>query len=295
MYRVYQALNIVNGKKYIGKESGKLFSRKESHIYMSISYDSQLYFHRAIRKHGLDVFIWSIISHHNTDKEALDAEKEEIGKSIKNGEILYNMTWGGEGSVLWTNESILLDALQYQTANEWQKKGKASYISACRKGILKECQTHMNRMYNIWTLEKCLKSARRFSCTSDWAKEDNKAYDASIYHGWLDKCKEHMTQKVRGAITVEYALNVAKNFETIKDFSKADGSCYRTLLQNNCLHLANFKKFEFKTKYHNGVFCSNGDIYKSPRHASETLKIDYSGVCKSIRCGTETSGFKFWI
>lgn len=57
---VYCALNIVNGKRYIGQTTRDLDKRKKEHISLSKN-GSKFAFHLAINKYGEDVFEWSII------------------------------------------------------------------------------------------------------------------------------------------------------------------------------------------------------------------------------------------
>lgn len=94
MFSIYKARNTINGKIYIGKDADWPH-RQTKHIRMALK-NSQLVFHRALRKYGSDAFEWSIIDSCETNEEACRLEIFYIDKlqSFVNG---YNMTIGGEG------------------------------------------------------------------------------------------------------------------------------------------------------------------------------------------------------
>ena len=58
---IYEAINKVNNKKYIGQTKSRLCSRKGSHKTQSKNGDT--IFYRAIRKYGWENFEWKIIDH----------------------------------------------------------------------------------------------------------------------------------------------------------------------------------------------------------------------------------------
>lgn len=100
---IYKATNLVNGKIYIGQTVEDLPERVRKHLYEAHSKrDSNVVFHRAIRKYGDDNFLWDIIDYADS-KQELDV-KEEYWINKYNSHIHikksngYNMTFGGEGS-----------------------------------------------------------------------------------------------------------------------------------------------------------------------------------------------------
>jgi len=56
---IYKVKNIKTNKIYIGQTIQKMNERKRAHI--SVSKKSNTYFHRSIRKYGIDSFEWNII------------------------------------------------------------------------------------------------------------------------------------------------------------------------------------------------------------------------------------------
>ena len=94
---IYMATNRVNGKEYIGQTVGSLVKRKSQHMTATMSHIDNSYFHKAIRKYGIDNFKWKII-HKCNDADFLNRlEIFYIGyydTFIGNG---YNLTLGGGG------------------------------------------------------------------------------------------------------------------------------------------------------------------------------------------------------
>lgn len=291
MFRIYTATNKVNGKIYVGKESGKPFSRRYQHEYLAKN-GSNVYFHKALRKYGMEAFEWAILLECDSDSDSLIMESKEIRKLRDLGKILYNVTGGGEGGSKYTKEDIILAAQKFSSPKDWQKLDKPTYLAACKRGILEECERHMFRSYGNWTPEKCIDAAKSFICVSEWAKKDRKSYDAAHYHKCFDECKRHMTPLRRKQITREMALARAAEFKTIKDLLAADASIYMFLCTNKLLHLVEFEATIRKTKYEN-IMCSNGIVYKTLRDAEKDTGVTLSCICKSLKSGKSSKGFTF--
>jgi group I intron endonuclease len=95
---IYKATNTVNGKIYIGQTVRRLSYRRKIHIRNAFVDKSNTYFHRSIRKHGRENFVWEIIEYCNSADEMNDMEFHYIKQynSFKPGG--YNMTYGGDGT-----------------------------------------------------------------------------------------------------------------------------------------------------------------------------------------------------
>jgi group I intron endonuclease len=93
---IYKVCNVVNGKVYIGQTEKSLSARKSQHIYETFHNVDKMYFHKAIRKHGKENFIWEIIDQAQTREELDFLEKCYIKQfgSLGGG---YNLTEGGGG------------------------------------------------------------------------------------------------------------------------------------------------------------------------------------------------------
>jgi group I intron endonuclease len=96
----YLVTNEINEKCYVGITKYQLNTRKKSHLRMAIERNSDLVFHKAIRKYGPSSFHWQVV-YENKDYEQL--KKREImlidlysSHISKHG---YNMTLGGDGTL----------------------------------------------------------------------------------------------------------------------------------------------------------------------------------------------------
>ena len=95
---IYRATNKINGKIYVGQTTRSFEERKSQHISDALCNKYNMYFHRAIRKYGVDNFDWDVLDYCETYDELNNAEIKAIEKynAFGNG---YNLTKGGKGSV----------------------------------------------------------------------------------------------------------------------------------------------------------------------------------------------------
>ena len=90
---IYKITNQSNNKVYIGQTSLSTNKRWKKHLEVSRG-GSKTHFHRAIRKHGPEVFLVEVLDDTPTTKEELN-EAEIL--YIKELQPEYNMTRGGDG------------------------------------------------------------------------------------------------------------------------------------------------------------------------------------------------------
>jgi group I intron endonuclease len=90
---IYCYTNIKNGKKYVGRTIDPE-QRKRNHICEALKRGSDYYFHRALRKHGLESFTYEILG--EFEEEILDDMEikfiNEYNTVWPNG---YNQCFGG--------------------------------------------------------------------------------------------------------------------------------------------------------------------------------------------------------
>lgn len=92
MVTLYRATNKINGKSYIGVTNKKLRDRRSQHHY-NMRNHSNLKFHRALRKHGIEKFEWETLWNCYTYADALEEERRLIRMLVPE----YNITKGGGG------------------------------------------------------------------------------------------------------------------------------------------------------------------------------------------------------
>ncbi len=102
---IYKATCIINNKIYIGITTRELSKRKERHIADAFNKESNLSFHRSLRKHGLENFTWDILEDSIKSKEQLNKRERYWIKKLKsnNAEFGYNLTSGGDGGDTYSN------------------------------------------------------------------------------------------------------------------------------------------------------------------------------------------------
>lgn len=122
MMIIYKATNKINGKSYIGKTVKKLYIRVCEHLSAS-NRDSQHYFHKAIRKYGIQSFDWLIIDTSETNEILTEKEIywiKFLNTKAPNG---YNLTDGGEGMTGWipTEDNIKNMSNAQKGKTPWNK------------------------------------------------------------------------------------------------------------------------------------------------------------------------------
>ena len=94
---IYRAINIINGKSYIGLTTLTLGQRKHQHWLNTRKESHEKYpFYSAIKKYGWDNFEWQELATAETKEQLVELEKQFILEynTYKDG---YNATVGGEG------------------------------------------------------------------------------------------------------------------------------------------------------------------------------------------------------
>jgi group I intron endonuclease len=95
IYTIYRAKNVLNEKCYVGFDS-RWPNRKGGHL-RAVRSNSTQALYRAMRKHGVENFVWEVIyQSKDRDHTLNEMERYFISEfnSFNNG---YNMTLGGEG------------------------------------------------------------------------------------------------------------------------------------------------------------------------------------------------------
>jgi group I intron endonuclease len=91
---IYCATNLINKNKYVGQTIKNLNDRWHQHKYQALNYNSQIYFHRAIRKYGEENFSVEILDYAYSSEELNQKEEDWIYilNTLNEG---YNLTTGG--------------------------------------------------------------------------------------------------------------------------------------------------------------------------------------------------------
>lgn len=142
---IYQALNSVNGKSYIGQTWRDLNARILEHTFWAMKEERGCpLFYSAIRKYGPKVFEWKILSRAGTQGRLDSLEKgwiEKLGSQQPGG---YNLAVGGLG---WKGCKHSKEANQQKS-----ERMKAAYASGeLRPAMLgRKRPEHAEKMREFW-------------------------------------------------------------------------------------------------------------------------------------------------
>ncbi len=134
---VYMAENIANGKRYVGVTINSLDDRKSSHL-NDVFRGSQLVFHRAIRKYGVESFVWSVLEEDNDPEWLLFAEKCWVKKMQSKLPFGYNMTEGGRGMLGFEMPDNAKEKIRQAVIREWQDPQKRKLRTFSLSGVTLE-------------------------------------------------------------------------------------------------------------------------------------------------------------
>lgn len=138
-YVIYKVTNKINGKLYIGK-TYNFEKRKKEHI---LDKNTNIPFHRALKKYGLENFNWEIIDYAESDKEIKEKEIYWIKKlntcihfPNSNG---YNVTLGGEGGTSWNSRRVVQYNLNGEYMNEYVSISHAETVTGVNGSDIRAC------------------------------------------------------------------------------------------------------------------------------------------------------------
>lgn len=174
---VYMAINRVNGKRYVGITKRYLSKRRGDH-HANANRGSNIYFHKAIRKYGIDAFRFDALALVD-DYEA--AKQMEIWL-IEQMKPEYNCTKGGDGYLGYvpTPEAIeKIRAANIGRTAYWKgKKIPEHVVQAMRDG--RRNMSPESRQKLLESLKRthaknskpiiCINDGRRFACAREAAK-----------------------------------------------------------------------------------------------------------------------------
>jgi group I intron endonuclease len=118
---IYCAVCEHNGKKYIGVTTRSLAKRRSDHKLHAAQKRNKGYFHKAIRKYGIESFVFFTLEHCESMTLALRREIEIIAATRPE----YNNTLGGEGQLGRTHTPEYRKVLSERSkGNAWAKGHK---------------------------------------------------------------------------------------------------------------------------------------------------------------------------
>lgn len=135
---IYIAVNVLEGKRYIGQTTKTLKSRIKGH-YDTIN--NGTYFHRALLKHGNLAFAWYIIDSSATDQYSLnELEKLYIAvwKSLST-QSGYNMTPGGDTSWEFGRLASIKQVSLFDINGTYIDTYESAVLAEEKSGVKRQC------------------------------------------------------------------------------------------------------------------------------------------------------------
>lgn len=95
------------------------------------------------------------------------------------------------GKIKWTEELIKIEALKYETKDQFWKNAKGAHTAARRLGIFEEVCSHMkklNKPKGYWKIKKnCQEEALKYNTISEFKHNASGAYYSALKYDWLNE------------------------------------------------------------------------------------------------------------
>lgn len=160
-YIVYQTINIVNNKIYVGIHKTKDPYKFDGYIGNGVninwpsSYMNPKYpFQKAVKKYGTSSFKRSVLYIFDTEKEASDKEKEIVNKEFIKRSDTYNLALGGKQWVTLHYNKIYQFDTKGNLVKEWNDIYEVSEFLETWKQSVYAAISKKSRLYNYyWSFE----------------------------------------------------------------------------------------------------------------------------------------------
>ncbi len=177
---IYCAQNIINKKRYIGQTTSSLKRRINQHKQDAFREKTRMHFHRAIKKHGMNNFIWIILSY-ASDKKALDKAEIYWIKYYYTMETGYNHKTGGKGGKHSEATKKKLSLAKKGIPNTWQKGKRLSEETKKKISVIaKERQWFLGKHHSEETKCKMRKARALQTITEESKKKMSKSHKGQI-------------------------------------------------------------------------------------------------------------------
>lgn len=104
---IYVIINTENNKKYIGKTSQKIENRFKEHLYRAAHHKHDyLPLYAAINKYGIDKFSVKLVEVVGDIKQLNEREQFWIKEFSSLSPLGYNLTFGGDGTILYDRDKV---------------------------------------------------------------------------------------------------------------------------------------------------------------------------------------------
>lgn len=226
-YCVYLFQNRINLKIYIGKTKN-FVGRVKSHISASKKEHPKTYFHKALKKYGVDNFNYFEIENFESEEDSLSSEKFWIEYfQSNNSKIGYNLTKGGEGtSGFKMSESAKKKLSEDRTGDKHHFYGKTHTPETI--DLMSKVKTDPN--YALSHTAHYKKLSQLWAGENSNSAKLNEADMRFIFNKWFSLSEED--RKIFGSKRNFYKENVENKFDlTFNHFRQTiEGRRWKNLL-----------------------------------------------------------------
>lgn len=137
---IYQALNVVTGKSYVGQTVQSLDGRRRAHVNAARAGRGCRLFKNALRKHGSENFVWSVLAECSSQEEMNRVEElliETVGSLAPEG---YNLSRGGDSGGKKSEEARAHMRAVFARPEVKAKRSKAQKEVHSRSEVLEACR-----------------------------------------------------------------------------------------------------------------------------------------------------------
>lgn len=186
-------------------EATKYTNKRDFRKYSRAAYEASVRFGIAkFTKH-----MKSLRKHWTVEEAFTEAKKYNYRGDFLNGssgayKLLYSSNlldkackhmWNSSDNLKWNRDSIIKEALRYNTRNTFKVSNSGAYQAMQRLGITEEVCKHMEKPKCIkYTLEELTNEALKYKTKSEFKRESYGMYQASCKHPEFDNFTSHMEE-----------------------------------------------------------------------------------------------------
>ena len=176
------------------------------------------------------------ISKYSSLADLRNSEPGLYGALLRKGEEEFNELTKGldKKRGKYSDEELENIAKQYTSASEFQKGNQGALAVARERGkdFFERITKHfVKKVREPYTFDEIKKIASKYEHIGEFQKGDSSAYTVARNRGWIGDVTKHMTPLLIHW-TYEMVKELAKNFETKKDFREKYDNAYNWMLKN---------------------------------------------------------------
>lgn len=266
---IYKITNKINHKPYVGKTVDSINSRWRDHIYDAFTKHSLCLIHNAMRKYGLENF--TIEELEQCPADAL-SEREQywiktLNSYFKTG-YGYNMTYGGDGALKYSDGQILSLWNQGFNCHEIANilSANVNTISIRLKPLLKPKEAWLRRN------ERSKKAVLQYDLNGNFIKAWNSVTEAekstNTSSGSISRCCKKERTMASNSLW-KYATDESSVEELMLNYAKSPKCNGVDLIDNKGIIL---QQFETAAQAERFVGAARGSISAVCNHKNKSAK-----------------------